>query len=403
MNNLKYGIQTSKLSILLNAILFTAFFTFYFVFFLDLIPNSIGLTNDSSLIQICFISAIAITLATSSLLKLDLFKTRLIYITPIMTVLLTSLLLFVSHYLIVLIITVFVGIFFSLSQLSFFIHFWHSTAATERGRIGGIIGLITLPAYFIISTITASSQNFIEITIIAIGLSLMPVIAYYLRPKKRQPILNKEENYPEKRTILLYSLPWLIFSLINMTLAKNIAVSTQSEMAPSIVMSFAATQTIAALIGTLFGGVISDFFGRRITLALSVTLYGTSMALAGLIHNPEISHFVFFADGLSWGILLTLYSFVIWGDLSNKKNCASMYSIGLIIFYVAGGIGQLFNEIIPAPIFVIALIACTLIFFSNAPIALAPELLSTEFREKMRLKKHIKKAKEIAKQYENQG
>jgi hypothetical protein len=42
-----------------------------------------------------------------------------------------------------------------------------------------------------------------------------------------------------------------------------------------------------------------------------------------------------------------------------------------------------------------------LIFISNIPVILAPELLPSDFREKMKLKLHIKTVRKIEKQ--NQG
>jgi hypothetical protein len=98
-----------------------------------------------------------------------------------------------------------------------------------------------------------------------------------------------------------------------------------------------------------------------------------------------------------------MYSLVVWGDLANKKNAAKMYTIGFAIFYLTIAIGLL-----PTPLSQIsptnsALIGCTLIFLSNMPIALAPELVSSDFRERIRLKLHMETVKKIKKQSENQG
>ncbi len=401
MSILKDSIQMSKRIILLNTSLFAAFFTFYFVFSLHLLPKVAGQTIDPIILQIIFSFTIGTTLLTSYFLKQKLLKMRIIYASTIITAVLTLLLNFALHYALIMLIVVFVGIFFSIAQLSYFVHFWHSTSSEARGRIGGLIGFITLPFYFVISTLSASNLGITSTIIIAIGLSAIPIVALLLRPKKTSIRSRKEGIYPEKRTIMLYAIPWIIFSITNVTFSKNITLSTIESVQPSLFEIFVLIQTVSALVGALIGGALADFFGRRIALALSVTLYGMSLALSGLVQIPSLYYFVFFADGLSWGILLTLYSFVIWGDLSNNENCAKMYSLGLMIFYFSGGIGLLPTGIAQIPVIASAFIGCMLIFFSNVPIALARELSSSDFRDRVRLKMHIKAVKKEAKHFEN--
>jgi hypothetical protein len=400
MSIFKSGIELTKRGFLINAILFAAFFTFYFVFCLHLIPKVIGATNDPLPIQAIFSFTIAGTLLVSSFLRHKLMKRNTILASAITTSVFTILLIVSSNIFIVIEIFL-VGVFFSIGQLSFFVHFWNTTSTEERGRIGGLIGFVSLPFYFIINILSASGLSLYETIIIATLLSLIPIVAILLRPKRALPLPKKEGNYPEKRTILLYSIPWILFSVINTTLSKNIAVNTGEAITPTLLMILVLLQTIAALTGALIGGFVADFFGRRLTLALSVTLAGVSMGLSGLIQNPSLYYFVFLADGLSWGILLTLYSFVVWGDLSNKENCAKMYAVGLMTFYIAVGLGQLPIGISQISVVASAFLGCTLIFLSNLPILLAPELMPYDFREKIRLKMHMKAAKKAAKEFEN--
>lgn len=209
-------------------------------------------------------------------------------------------------------------------------------------------------------------------------------------------------NYSEKRTVLLYSIPWVLFSLINATLSKNISFNILQQVPPSFYLFLAVLQLIAAVFGTLSGGMIADFFGRRLSLAFSLTLYGISSALAGIVNNQAIFSFVYAANGFSWGVLLILYLFVVWGDLANKENCAKMYSIGLMTFYLTTGAGFL-APILQVPLVVSSLVSCLLIFLSNVPLILAPELLSSDFRERIRLKLHMKAVRKMSKQSQNQG
>ena len=187
-----------------------------------------------------------------------------------------------------------------------------------------------------------------------------------------------------------------MFSLINVTLAKSISFHISQQVSSPSYLFLTVLQLVAAFFGALSGGVIADFFGRRASLVFSLTLYGVSSALAGIASSYAVLYFVYIANGLSWGILLAMYSFVVWGDLANKENSAKMYAIGFMIFYVSQVIGLLpFEQMLQTPLFVSALVSCLLIFLSNIPIFLAPELLPSDFREKIKLKLHITAVKKI--------
>jgi hypothetical protein len=60
------------------------------------------------------------------------------------------------------------------------------------------------------------------------------------------------------------------------------------------------------------------------------------------------------------------------------------------------------GQILQIPLVISSLGSCLLIFLSNIPIFLAPELLPSDFREKMRLKLHMSAVKKM-KQSQNQG
>jgi len=218
---------------------------------------------------------------------------------------------------------------------------------------------------------------------------------------------KKDEKgyHPEKRTILLYSIPWALFSLINATLARNFSLYVLQCVPFSYYMYLAVLQLVAAVFGALGGGIIADFFGRRLSLVLGLTLYGIGSALAGLVKNYEMFCFVYVASGLNWGILLTLYLLVVWGDLATKESCAKRYSIGLIIFYLAMGVGSLLtHQISQIPLITSSLVSCLLIFLSNIPLIFAPELLSSDFRERIKLKLYMSVVREIGRKLsQNQG
>lgn len=403
MGVLKDGVLLTKRGFTVSVFFFFIFFTLYYVLSLYVLKYvAIALSYNLLILQVSFNFTLAITLLFTSFLIRRFNKLHVIYACSAVTSIITGLLFSVSNNIFSLVCVFAAGIFFCTGQLAFFSYFWNLTVAEERGRIAGLIGFIALPFYFIVDPFIVESLDFSGVLILSISLSLGPLLVALMKPEKALLITKKDEegNHPERRTILFYSIPWVMFSLINATLARNMSLDILRQVPSSFYVYLTLLQVTGAFFGTLFGGIIADFFGRRIILASSLTLYGISSALAGLVQNYAAYYFVYVANGLSWGMLLTLYSFVVWGDLSNKDNCAKMYSIGLATFYLTTGVGLL-TQISQISLVVSSLAACLLIFLSNVPIVLAPEILPSDFRERIRLKLHMQALKKIEKQAQN--
>ena len=212
-------------------------------------------------------------------------------------------------------------------------------------------------------------------------------------------------SYPEKRTVLLYLIPWLLFSFINATLARNISINVSLQVPSSFYLFLTGVQATAAVFGSLLGGITADFFGRRVALSMGLTLYGVSSALAGFVTGYEVLCFAYVANGLNWGILSTLYLLVVWGDLSNRRSCALTYSLGMTSFYLATSFGiMLADQVSWIPLVVSSLASCLLIFVSNVPLFLAPELAPPAFRERIRMRLYMKTLRKIRRRpRESQG
>lgn len=207
-----------------------------------------------------------------------------------------------------------------------------------------------------------------------------------------------------RRVFLLYFIPWLICCFINGVFSAIIQKDLFyqfAEVAPvaSILKYFAAAG------GSLLGGLLADWTGRRKPLAIGLVFYGTSAALSGLSSNVPVD-IVFLTmavmNGLSWGIFLTVYTLVVWGDLSSSESCAPLYAAGFIPFYLFQGIGRL---VLLQPIGVsatyVSFVNSLLILISNIPLLFAPELLVREKVEEMKLNVWIRSAKKICEDHKS--
>jgi len=401
MSILKNGVLLTKRGFLVNAILFFYFYTLYFVFSLYVIRHAIPSADNRPIVQLSFNFVLVITILSISFFVQKINKLSAIYACSLVSSSIAVLLFFASNDILRLIFIFVVGICLGIGQLAFSTYFWNLTVPEERGRIGGLIGFVSLP-FCSIGIVLAETLDFPGTVMLSVILGLGVLLVILLRPEKAVLTAKKNEigSYPEKRTILLYSIPWIMFSVINATLSMNISVNTMQQVSSSFYFFLNILQLIGTLFGVLGGGIIADFFGRRLTLAFGLTLYGISSALAGLVNNDATFSFMYTANGLSWGILLILYTFVVWGDLANKENCGKMYSIGLTTLYLTKGVA-LFAPTSQVPLVISSLASCLLIFLSNVPLILAPELLPSDFREKMKLKLHLRTLRKIRKQSQN--
>lgn len=402
------GVRLTKRGFLVNMVLFFSYFSWYAVFSLYVLQYVVSSSTETyAMVNVSFNFIIAVTLLLASFFIHKLNKIRIIYVCSLTTSLLSILLLFTSGIVFRSIIIFLTGVFFSIGQLGFFTFFWDLTVSEERGRVAGLIGFFSLPLNYVVVWM-AETCDFSGAIMLSVILSLEPLITKLLNPKKRTILTTKGDEKginPEKRTIFLYSVPWALFSLINTTLARNISLNISHSVPISFYMVLIVLQLVAAGFGALGGGIIADFFGRKSSLIFSLTLYGISCALVGVINNYELLHFVYFANGLNWGILLVMYTFVVWGDLANKESYAKRYSIGLIIYYLTMSIGSLLAYQISLILLIVSsLFSCLLIFFSNISLLLAPELLSTDFRERIKMKVYMNVVKKIRpRQPRNQG
>jgi sugar phosphate permease len=399
---LKTGVLLRKRGFLIIAFIYFIFSTSYALLSVYLTRYVSPSADNLPVIQATVYFVTALTLLLVSFFIHRFNKLRLIYASSVATAVAVVLLSFSSSEVFRLTIIVVTTIIFSIGLLALFTYFWDLTVPEERGRVAGLAGFITLPFFFTVRVV-AEGLDFSTTVMLSVLLSLGTLLTVLLRSHKAVLTAKKDEGsyYFERRTVFLYLIPWILFSLINATLAKNISVGVFQQVSSSFYLILLGLQVIGVMLGAIVGGIIADFFGRRIALAFSLTLYGTSAALAGLFQSNEIFPLVYVANGISWGILLILYNFVVWGDLANKGNCAKMYSIGLSTYYLAIGFGLFATQISQISLVLSALSSCLLMFLANVPIILAPELLPFDFREKIKLRLHMNAIRRINKQSQN--
>ena len=398
------GIRLGKVAFLVNLIFQCAFLSLYYIFSVSL-QQIVGSSGELFFVAYgIYHLIIAITLMVCMFFLPKINKTQNIYRCAIsMLATFILILLFPKGPFGVLFIFI-EAIFLAIGQLLSFTYFWSLTVSEERGRIAGFIGFFTIPFTWITALLAESLELFGGV-LLAVFLILGILATKLLKPEESHLSEGSNErvgSYYEKRAVLLYAIPWILFSLVNGIFDRSLSLNL--DFSRDLYVMLLVLQTIAAAFGALGGGIVADLFGRKLSLSSSLTLYGISIALSGFAQNIEVFYFVFIVSGLNWGILWSLYGSVVWGDLANEQNCVKRYASGLIIFYLPLALGLLFtSQILLIPVVWSALAGCSLIFISNLPLFLAPELLSEDFRDKIRLRLHMKAVKKLDEESHSQG
>jgi len=369
------------------------FFSWYYVFSYDVLRFIVDENTGTFLIcNSLFNCSICIALILAGSFIREVKKTSLLYTCSILSFAGTVFMILTPNNILKLASYFLSGVLYGTGLLAYFTYFWNLTVPEESGRVTGLIGFIFLPILSVIA-ILIKQLDFIETATLCIILNLGTLGIIPFNPGNITTLTTKRDLRglnPEKGTILLYLIPWLIYSLINATLAKTVSFQVSQYFSVSSLMLLSILQVVGASFGAIIGGVIADFFGRRLSVAFGLTLYGISSAISGLSRSYQLFLLAFFGNGISWGIFLTVYTFLIWGDLATEETCAQRYSIGLAIYYFATGLGILLTpQLFQISLMFASITICLLIFLSNVPIILAPELLSSDFLEKVHLRLYM--------------
>ncbi len=399
LNFLKTGLRLSKSSFFIVTIFFFAFYEVYYLLLANFLEQIIPFGLDVGMVQGILYFFTAVVLLFGSFLIQKFNKLLIIYSCSAINCFFT--ILFLGNFFEGFRLLMLCGLllFVSLGMLATLGVFGSLTNPEERGRMGGLIGFVVFVLFFVVNY--SLSLDFFGSVILGLFLNALPLVGLLLKSFRVRLASKRTEqvNYFERSVFALYFIPWIAFSLINVTLAGNTSSIILEQISDSLHFSLLFVQVVGVIFGVLLGGFVADLLGRRFSLVFSLTFFGFCTALVGLFTYDLVFLVVYGASGFSWGILFVLYIFVVWGDLSNQNNGIKIYSIGLISYFLSLGVGSVID--FSMSIFQSALLSVMIIFILNMPIVFAPELLPSYILEKMRMKMHMGAVKKLQKK--NQG
>ena len=292
------------------------------------------------------------------------------------------------------------GAFQGLLILSSFLHFSRLTMIHERGRIGGLIVSGSLIFASAITSISLSDDPR-QLMFLFIALSLLPAILMRLGLKNEElaPPIPIGGKHNLTKNFLYYLVPWTLYSFVNALPAHYITLMFV-DVFKEIYNVLIIFSYLMPCVGAIIGGVIADHYGRKISMALALSLYGIGSAFSGLIllkvESILLIYLLIAINYLSWGFFFVLYFFVIWSDFVSTSG-SSLYLIGMAVYPLSLGLIPFAPEKTFIPMVYLALLSCVIIFSSNVPLIWARELLSSDLKKKVNLIVYLENVKKLIK------
>ena len=277
-------------------------------------------------------------------------------------------------------------------------YFANLTSVENRGSVGGIawsaVGVGVLAFGFIISDI--GLWAIVALT----AWRLLGSIGFWILNKRikimgdKKPITQKTPSYFElirKREILLYLFPWVMFSIINFAEAPMLEKAFGTGLFATVqIIEFAFIGVFAVL-----GGLAADLAGRKRVVIAGFVMLGIEYATLSAFSNPQDAAYLFLTlDGITWGLLFSVFFTTIWGDLGENQEKEKYYTLGGVPFLLAGFLSVIVKPLASdIPTTTAFTLASFFLFVSVIPLMYAPETLPEKVMKDRDLKSYVEKAK----------
>jgi hypothetical protein len=290
-----------------------------------------------------------------------------------------------------------IGGYFGLGLPVFMGYYSASTETENRARTSGIT-IFLMGVFFVLLNVVCAYDPTATTIVLAIWRTFGLVSLIFLNPPDLK--INKQEKTTYKGlaksySMLLYFVPWLMFSLIN-----NFAFPILANLN---LPNYSMVETVLAGISAVFFGFMADYIGRKRLLLIGFALIGLGYASLGIFYESSIAQlFYTCVDGVAFGAFTTLFLLTIWGDLADKRDGEKYYLIGFIPYLLSNFIQVSFGKYVVENIFTVDKAGTLFSFFSFflfaavLPLYLAPETLPEKAMKDRNLKSYLEKAQKLA-------
>jgi MFS family permease len=368
--------------------------------------SGLNVTDTQNLIVwVSYYAGIVISSIVGSILSKNFSRVDFLYFWVIFGTVTSSLPALFSNLTVtnVVVISVLLGVSFGLGMPSCLAYFADYTLVENRGRISGVMLLITnlsAPFFGILFEMFNPQINSIIFTVWrGFGLTI-----FFLKPERKiTSRIEKKVSFfsiLRDKPFILYFVSWLMFCFID-RFEKPILRPFFGDFHFLILM-------IGPIIGSLsafIAGLLSDWVGRKRMVLYGFIALGIAYAVIGLASDTVVSwYFYITIESISTGIFIVTFWLILWGDLSQRGTREKYYVIGEAPLFLTSII-QLFSvqyvELFSSSS--AFSLASFFLFLAVLPLLYAPETLPEKKIELRRLRKYVEGARKVKEKHEGKG
>jgi len=211
-----------------------------------------------------------------------------------------------------------------------------------------------------------------------------------------------------RRDMLLYLLPWIMFSLVNFTEAPVInrlmGISSlwgsQFTLAESIALAVSIEFAITGFFAVV-GGMLADIVGRKRVIITGFVILGIDYAVFGLFSGSQAVWYIYTVlDGIAWGMFAAVFFMTVWGDLAGNNQKERYYLLGGLPYLLAAFLSEIGAPSLAAiPAATAFSLASFFLFVAVLPLMYATETLSEKRIREMELRSYLERAKKVKEKY----
>ena len=292
------------------------------------------------------------------------------------------------------------GISVGLGLPSTLAYFADTTAVENRGTYGGITW--STVGFGILAFAVALTAFNLPNTLLALAVwRAVGLLVFFLLVRVRgklQPSPSKPRYGAilRRRDVMLYLLPWIMFSLINFTEAPILGkVFGESQQIIGVV-EFAITGIFATV-----GGIMADLVGRKRVVIMGFVILGIEYAVLSLFAGFTASWYVYTVfDGIAWGMFASVFFMTLWGDLAETHQKEKFYVLGGLPYLLAGFLPVVVKPFLAAIETTTAFsLASFFLFVAVLPLMYAPETLPEKKIKERELRDYVERAKKTKEKY----
>jgi len=276
-------------------------------------------------------------------------------------------------------------------------YFAESIPIENRGTIGGLtFFMVTATAPLVI--LTASTLNLISSAILfTIWRSWsIPLILASQRKNMRKLHYERKTSLLSifhNRSFVLYFLAWTMFSMVD-----GFAQLREFDFVMNIV------ELIVAGFSALIAGILADRTGRKRVIISGFASLGIAYAILGIAPQLWISTFFYIlVDGFAIGLLWTMFTIVIWGELS-RFNTEKYYAVGEAPYFLTQLVSLLFAPyIVLIPETSVFSVAAFFLFIAVIPLLSVRETLPEKKIQQRQLEIYTEEALKLRQEVEQKS